>query len=198
MTIEHITRLTASASQTSTKPNAHMLGGDAMGFDDLIDIINPLHHIPIVSQAYRAITGDSISAGSAMIGGGIFGGIAGAITSGASALIEGINGESITTSIAQIATQRDTNTALFSPRRATALQADNGEALLALYEYGAFNAPTKTEPAALSSSDFTKISAYTIHAQDDASRLDPLSLEHGEKTQQLHARLHETMLDTLS
>ena len=30
-------------------------------FDDLIDVINPLQHLPIVSTIYRAITGDEIT-----------------------------------------------------------------------------------------------------------------------------------------
>ena len=29
-------------------------------FDDFLDIINPLQHLPIVSMIYRAITGDNI------------------------------------------------------------------------------------------------------------------------------------------
>ncbi|HEY4164992.1 MAG TPA: hypothetical protein VGM59_18140, partial [Dongiaceae bacterium] len=31
------------------------------GWDDFLDVINPLQHIPIVSQIYRAITGDQIN-----------------------------------------------------------------------------------------------------------------------------------------
>ncbi len=30
-------------------------------FDDFIDVINPLQHLPIVSTLYRALTGDEIS-----------------------------------------------------------------------------------------------------------------------------------------
>jgi len=29
-------------------------------FDDLVDFINPLHHIPVVSEIYREMTGDTI------------------------------------------------------------------------------------------------------------------------------------------
>ena len=35
-------------------------GDDGFGFDDVLDAINPLQHIPIVSTIYRAITGDKI------------------------------------------------------------------------------------------------------------------------------------------
>ncbi len=47
-------------------------------FGQIFDAINPLQHIPIVSNIYRAITGDSISSFSNIVGGAIFGGPVGA------------------------------------------------------------------------------------------------------------------------
>ena len=44
------------------------------GFGDLIDMVNPLHHIPVVGSAYRAITGDNIKPIGKIVGGGLFGG----------------------------------------------------------------------------------------------------------------------------
>jgi hypothetical protein len=38
------------------------------GWDDVLDIINPLQHIPIVAQIYRAVTGDQISGAAELIG----------------------------------------------------------------------------------------------------------------------------------
>lgn len=49
-------------------------GEDGFGFDDLLDLINPLQHLPIISTIYRAITGDTIAPGPRMLGGAIFGG----------------------------------------------------------------------------------------------------------------------------
>jgi len=57
-------------------------------FDDLIDIINPLHHIPIVSTIYRAVTGDEISVHARAIGVGLYGGPLGLITAGATMAAE--------------------------------------------------------------------------------------------------------------
>lgn len=54
--------------------DAGLFGEDGFGFDDFLDIINPLQHLPVISSLYREFTGDTISAGSRMIGGGIFGG----------------------------------------------------------------------------------------------------------------------------
>lgn len=47
-------------------------------FYDLLDVINPLQHIPLVNIAYRKLTGDEIRGAPQVIGGAIFGGPAGA------------------------------------------------------------------------------------------------------------------------
>lgn len=45
------------------------LGEDGkFGFDDFLDIINPLQHIPFVNMAYRALTGDQINGAAQMVG----------------------------------------------------------------------------------------------------------------------------------
>lgn len=61
---------------------------EPFGFFDLLDMINPLQHIPILSFFYRAITGDEIRPISKIIGGGIFGGPLGAASGLVSAVIE--------------------------------------------------------------------------------------------------------------
>ncbi len=60
-----------------TPPDAatgNFWGSDGLTFGDLLDAINPLQHIPIVSTLYRAATDDEISAGARIVGGGVFGG----------------------------------------------------------------------------------------------------------------------------
>jgi hypothetical protein len=60
---------------------AEFLGHDnGFGFSDFLDIINPLQHIPIVSNIYRAITGDEASSGAKVLGGGLFGAALGGVT----------------------------------------------------------------------------------------------------------------------
>lgn len=49
------------------------------GFDDLIDIINPLHHIPILGSVYRQLTGDEIKPVSNIVGGVLFGAATGSV-----------------------------------------------------------------------------------------------------------------------
>ncbi len=52
--------------------------GNSPSFSDLVDIINPLQHIPVVNTIYRAITGDHESAFADVVGGAIYGGPIGA------------------------------------------------------------------------------------------------------------------------
>jgi len=56
-------------------------GRDGFGFDDLLDIVNPLQHLPGVSQLYRHLTGDDIGMLPEIAGGLLFGGPVGAATS---------------------------------------------------------------------------------------------------------------------
>lgn len=47
-------------------------GEDGFTFDDVLDLINPLHHIPLVSTVYRDLTGDEIAPGPKILGAGLF------------------------------------------------------------------------------------------------------------------------------
>ncbi len=52
-------------------PGARQLffGADGVfGWDDFLDVINPLQHIPIVAQIYRAVTGDEINGAAELLG----------------------------------------------------------------------------------------------------------------------------------
>lgn len=63
-------------------------------FDDLIDVINPLQHLPIVSTIYRAITGDEITPHARAMGGGLYGGPVGLLSAGVSMAVEEAVGDS--------------------------------------------------------------------------------------------------------
>lgn len=65
------------------------------GFGDLIDIVNPLQHIPLVGTLYRHITGDQIRPSSSVIGGAIFGGALGAAGSLANVIIKEESGRDL-------------------------------------------------------------------------------------------------------
>ena len=79
----------------STGLSAEMWGEDGFSFGDLLDIINPLQHIPVVSTLYRALTGDEISPGARLAGGGLFGGMPGLAFAAANQLIETDTGQDL-------------------------------------------------------------------------------------------------------
>jgi len=58
-----------------------LFGKDGFSFWDLVDIINPLQHIPVISTIYRSLTGDEIDHGAKIAGGALFGGPLGAASS---------------------------------------------------------------------------------------------------------------------
>ncbi|MCW8861997.1 MAG: hypothetical protein OQK53_10570 [Rhodospirillales bacterium] len=63
-------------------------GRDGFTFSDLLDIVNPLQHIPIVSAIYRHVTGDTIDPASRIIGGTLFGGPVGTVAAITDTVIE--------------------------------------------------------------------------------------------------------------
>jgi len=74
------------AAQTESKP---------FGFGDLIDMVNPLHHIPLIGQVYRHLTGDEIRPASQIIGGSVFGGPAGGAINLAGVVIKEETGKTL-------------------------------------------------------------------------------------------------------
>lgn len=68
-------------------------GADGFTFGDLVDLVNPLQHIPVVSWAYRAFTGDQISPGAMALGGAMFGGVAGLAAGVVEAVVQGTTGK---------------------------------------------------------------------------------------------------------
>ncbi len=90
----------------------HVVSGDfgqaassddaGLTFDEFLDIINPLHHIPVVSTVYRAITGDQISPESRFFGGMLFGGPGGAIAAGIASLFEEASGGDLGQHLAEL------------------------------------------------------------------------------------------------
>lgn len=70
-------------------------GDDGLNFSTLLDIINPLQHIPVVSTIYQKITGDVASPAANIIGGALFGGPIGFIVAAADSAIKGETGKDV-------------------------------------------------------------------------------------------------------
>ncbi|HUH83107.1 MAG TPA: hypothetical protein VLX85_00770 [Stellaceae bacterium] len=64
-----------AATTTAARTNTHAWkDGGSFGFHDLLDTINPLQHIPVVSTIYRWLTGDTPGNVAEVVGDGIYGG----------------------------------------------------------------------------------------------------------------------------
>ena len=68
---------------------------EGASFGEVLDAVNPLHHIPVVSAIYRAVSGDEIGLGPRLIGAAIFGGPLGVILAGISLLFEEASGGNV-------------------------------------------------------------------------------------------------------
>ena len=69
-------------SQSTTQPESTAVAQESSAdytFFDVIDMINPLQHIPVVSNIYRAVTGDEIRQEIRMAGNVLFGAITGPV-----------------------------------------------------------------------------------------------------------------------
>ncbi len=100
----------ASAVQSVADSTAQ---DQSLSFADLIDVINPLQHIPLVSSVYRAVTGDEISAPARIAGSALFFGPLGVASAVANLAVEGITGHDIVSHIASLLTggEPDSDTA---------------------------------------------------------------------------------------
>jgi hypothetical protein len=70
---------------TALTPNAAPSNsGSGVSFGDVLDAINPLQHIPVLSNLYRAATGSQISSGSQIAGDTIYGAVFGVVSAATS------------------------------------------------------------------------------------------------------------------
>ncbi|MFH0946083.1 MAG: hypothetical protein V2A76_12860 [Planctomycetota bacterium] len=68
-----------SLPETPGSVEKSVFGEDGFGFGDVLDLVNPLQHIPVVSTIYRAVTDDGIANGPRILGGGLFGAFLGGV-----------------------------------------------------------------------------------------------------------------------
>jgi hypothetical protein len=70
----------------------------SFSFKDILDMLNPLQHLPIISTLYRAFTGEGIGGVARIIGGAIYGragGIASMVSSVVNAVFGAVTGKDI-------------------------------------------------------------------------------------------------------
>ncbi|MBM3506692.1 MAG: hypothetical protein FJX64_03010 [Alphaproteobacteria bacterium] len=110
----------------AAKAKGSAWGEDGFTFGDLIDVVNPLQHIPIVSWAYRALSGDKIAPAAKMMGGALFGGTVGFALGTADAAFQATTGTDAGGTVVAMLTGRKGATAPRGDAPATAVAiADN-------------------------------------------------------------------------
>lgn len=65
-------------------------------FDDFIDLINPLQHIPVISHIYQQETGDTMGAVAKVAGAAVLGGPVGGAIALANEVVDAITGNDVT------------------------------------------------------------------------------------------------------
>ncbi|HEY9164450.1 MAG TPA: hypothetical protein VIN57_07545 [Magnetovibrio sp.] len=112
--------------QSQDAPSADEGGGL---FETVLDTVNPLQHLPGVSDVYQSVTGDKSSAFANMAGGFLFGGPMGLAAGAASSFLELVTGKSLLgNAMAFLSGEEETTTAT-SVAAAQSVAADAREPL---------------------------------------------------------------------
>jgi len=85
------TASTKAAGSTASKAGQLGMFGaddDSPSFWDLVDVINPLQHIPLVNDIYRELSGDKIGIAARLTGGALFGGVIGLVGAAVNSVLE--------------------------------------------------------------------------------------------------------------
>ena len=94
--IDYSSHLNTTAPSTlGASVAAPSAGAPDTTFSDLLDIVNPLQHLPIISTIYRAITGDKIGMPEKIIGDTLYGGPLGFVSSVADSVFQSLTGKNV-------------------------------------------------------------------------------------------------------
>jgi hypothetical protein len=83
-------------------------------FHNLLSIVNPLEHLPIIGTIYRAITGTHIGIPERIAGDALYGGLWGAVSGAADAAFEAVTGKDFGSTVLALFTGHHRDTALAS------------------------------------------------------------------------------------
>jgi hypothetical protein len=101
-------------SPAATSIQTAQAGGEDF-FHRLLDVVNPLQHLPVVGTIYRAATGEHIGPLEKIAGDALYGGLWGAVTSVADVAFEQATGKSVEDTV-MAWLKPDTNTAIASTK----------------------------------------------------------------------------------
>jgi hypothetical protein len=84
-----------TVAQSASNAPAAPVDDSGFSFHDLLSIINPLQHLPVIGTLYRAITGDTIKTPEKIAGDALYGGLWGAVASVADAAFQAVTGKDV-------------------------------------------------------------------------------------------------------
>lgn len=119
----------ANAASGAASPDS---GSGFIGFiKTVIDIINPLQHIPVISTMYRHITGDEISPVARIAGGALFGGPIGLAAGVVNAAVEDSTGKDVGANVLAMVTGGDKPAPAHAPVSAPSAPSETAPVMLA-------------------------------------------------------------------
>jgi hypothetical protein len=93
-TREAPTRIDIRPQSAASGGESSFFGEDGLTFRDVLDAVNPLNHIPVISDMLASATGHTASTASRLVGGTLMGGPIGFVASLASVIFESSTGAS--------------------------------------------------------------------------------------------------------
>jgi len=113
MSVDATSSATAAPAQPQAdqKPQSKSSDWD-FSFHNLLDIINPLEHLPIIGTIYRAITNTHIGVPERIAGDALYGGLWGAVSGAADAAFEAITGKDLGSTVLALFTGHHHDTAV--------------------------------------------------------------------------------------
>ena len=115
MSIDAPTAVTSTPASVPADPKPAAKSSDwDFSFHNLLDIINPLEHLPIIGTLYRAITHTHIGVPERIAGDALYGGLWGAVSGVADAAFEAVTGKDFGSTVLAFFTGSHQDTAVAS------------------------------------------------------------------------------------
>ena len=123
MSIEATSPVAAPPVQADQAPKDSKSSDWDFSFHNLLSIINPLEHLPVIGTIYRAITGTHIGVPERIAGDALYGGLWGAVSGAADAAFEAITGKDFGSTVLALFTGHHRDKAVASNKAAAPTQA---------------------------------------------------------------------------
>jgi hypothetical protein len=184
-----------SRGEPTPKKKPDSSDDDDFSFDDFLDIVNPLQHLPVISSLYRALTHDSIKPVERIAGDTLYGGLWGFVSSVANVAFEKLTGKDFGDTAIALLTGDDKTTAVAAASTAQQV-ATAAPARLSAFSYGADSAQisvAETSPGQMATAAPASLSKLASTGQtsgfDTGENADALALAASLRTRKVDSDL---------